>query len=56
MNVHAPLINNHNWTRGYISGNVIKIRRDVFYITITLTERTKFHVSEQNALLSTRLQ
>ena len=31
------------------------IRRDVFYITVTLTERTQLHVSAKNDLLSTRL-
>ena len=29
--------------------------RDVFYITVTLTERTQLHVSAHNDLLSTRL-
>ena len=31
------------------------IRRDVFYITVALTERTQLHVSAHNDLLSTRL-
>ena len=31
------------------------IRGDVFYITVTLTERTQLHVSAHKDLLSTRL-
>ena len=31
------------------------LRGDVFYVTVTLTERTQLHVSAHNDLLSTRL-
>ena len=39
----------------FFAFDMLLIRGDVFYIAVTLTERTKLHLSAHNDLLSTRL-